>query len=244
MKPRRSADPISLAVIAYCETIEVPDFDEAAVASRHHKREYMIERAHARPLRIAAAVTTIIALLLVLRNIPAVGEGIERVLQAFSVVAGGTKPMTIRVVDLERARADVPFAVVEPPRIVGAPIVTVDEMYGDASRSDASIIFEAHGMAPGRDVMIVESQAGRRLSSTLLSIRGPADAAGLAPLGSVEPPASSGRRAPAILLRGYFEGRTFTPTTWVAHGTRVVVMSPPGFLTGAQMRAIRRAMSR
>ncbi len=34
------------------------------------------------------------------------------------------------------------------------------------------------------------------------------------------------------------------PTTWIAHGTRIVVMSPPGLLTDAQMLAIRRAMSR
>lgn len=244
MNRRRSADAISAAVSAYCDAIEVPEFDEAAIAARGRQRERMIERARGTPLRVAACAAAAVVLLLILGNIPAVVAGVERLLQAFSVTAGRTTPMTIRVVDLEHARADMPFAIVTPPPLAGAPMVAVEEMDGAGTRSDPSVIFEIHGTTPGREVMIVETKAAGRISPTLFSIRGPADRAGSRPLRSLGPPVSRGRRVPGVVLRGSFEGRAFAPTTWVAHDTRIVVMSPPGFLTDAQMLAIRRAMSR
>jgi len=230
MNPKRSIDPIAAAVVAYCDAVDVPDFDATAVVSRRRKHTFERERSREKPLRIAASLAAMLALLFVAFNISAVVAEVERVFQAVTVTAGRMTPMTIRVV-------------IEPPSIPGAPIVTVEEIYGDASRSNPSVIFEIHGSAPGREVMIVENTAARQLAPTLLTVRGPGEKE-IPRLHSLEPRISPGRRAPTTVLHGSFAGEAFTPTTWVTQGTRIAVMSPPGFLTDSQMRAIRRAMSR
>lgn len=243
MNLKRSIDPIAAAVVAYCDAVDVPDFDATAVVSWRRKHTFKRERPREKPLRIAASLAAMLALLFVAFNISAVVAEVERVFQAVTVTAGRMTPMTIRVVNIERARADMPFAVIEPPSIPGAPIVTVEEIYGDASRSNPSVIFEIHGAAPGREVMIVENTAARQLAPTLLTVRGPGEKE-IPRLHSLEPRISPGRRAPTTVLHGSFAGEAFTPTTWVTQGTRIAVMSPPSFLTDSQMRAIRRAMSR
>lgn len=242
MNPKRSVDPIAAAVVAYCDAVDVPDFDASAMVSPGRQRPFERERAPEKPWR-AALIAAMVALLFAVFNISAAVAEVERIFAAFTVDAGRTAPMTIRVVDIARARTDMPFAIIEPPPIPGAPLVTVQELLGDASRSNPSLIFEIHGATPGREVMIIENSAARQLPSTLLTVRGPEDREPprLRPFG---PGASSGGRAPAIVVHGSFEGKAFTPTTWVARGTRVAVMSPAGFLTDSQMHSIRRVMSR
>ncbi len=193
---------------------------------------------------MAASVAAMVALLVLLCNIPAVVAGVERVFAAFTVGAERTAPMTMHVVDLERARADMPFAVIAPPRIAGAPSVTVDEIYADASPSEASVIFEIHGAAPGPGIMIIESKAAAYHSRALFAIRAAAGASALPGLNALESAAPAAHGAPRFMLRGSFEGRAFTPASWVTRGTRVVVMSPPGLLSTAQLQTIRHAMSR
>ncbi|MBD5657518.1 MAG: hypothetical protein IAI50_20410, partial [Candidatus Eremiobacteraeota bacterium] len=92
---------------AYCEAIDVPNFDEAAIASRRHPATHSIVRSHAR-LKMAVVAATV-ALVVVLCDIPAVVAGVQRVFAAFTIAAGQQKPMTIRAVELARARADMPF---------------------------------------------------------------------------------------------------------------------------------------
>jgi len=243
MNQKRSADPIAAAVVAYCDAVDVPDLDAAAIVSRRREDTFGKRRAAEKPWLIAASVAAIIALLFVAFDISAVVAEVQRVFAAFTLAAGRTTPLTIRVVDIERARADMPFAIIEPPPIRGAPIVTVEEIAGDASPSNASVIFEIHGVAPGRELMIVETKASRPLAATLLTVRAPGDRE-LPRLSPLEPPAPSSRHERPIILHGSFAGQAMTPTTWVAHGTRVAVMSPPGFLADSQMRAIQHAMSR
>lgn len=242
MNLKRSVDPIAAAVVAYCDAVDVPDFDASAMVSPGRQRLFERERAPEQPWR-SALIAAMVAGLFAVFNISAVVAEVERIFAAFTVDAGRTAPMTFRVVDIARARSDMLFAIIEPPPIPGAPLVTVEEMFGDAARSNPSVIFEIHGATPGREVMIIENSAARQLPSTLLTVRGPEDREPprLPPFG---PRSSSGGRAPAIVVHGSFAGKAFTPTTWVAHGTRIAVMSPPGFLTDSQMQAIRRVMSR
>jgi hypothetical protein len=244
MNPKPFASELAEAIVAYCDAIDVPDFDEASIALANRRRVRHIEPTRTRR-RLTACVAVLVALVIVLCNVPAVVAGVQRVFAAFTVDAGRTRPMTMRVVDLERARADMPFAVIAPPSIAGAPIVAVDEMYADAFPAGASVVFEIHGTAPGPEVMIIETNAAGYHAPTVFAIRGPADAATVIPrFRSLESPAPWVHPAPSGLLRGSLGGRTFAPASWVAHGTRVVVMSPPGFLSGAQLQTIRREMSR
>jgi len=246
---RRRFGGISADVVAYCEAVEVPDFDEAAITSRSHVPVHRIARSRTRMrmrmrMRTVASVAALIALFVGLCEMPAVVAGVERVFAAFTVAAGRTAPMTIRIVGLERAKADMPFAVIAPPPIAGAPEVTVGEMYAGASLAEASVVFELHGTAPGPEIMIIETKAARNHARTLFAMRGAADRPVLPVWRSLQSPAPSGHSLQKFVLRGSVAGHAFAPASWVAHGTRVAVMSPPGLLSIAQLQTIRRAMSR
>jgi hypothetical protein len=242
MNPERPANSLRESVIAYCDAIDVPGYDEAAILSRVRLRSQRPAPSRRR-LKFALCVAAALALLVVLYDIPAVVAGVQRVFAAFTVTEGRTTPMSIRVVDLQRARADAPFAVIAPPPVANAPIVTVDEVNTQSNPSDASIVFELHGRMPGPEVMIVESDAASHPSRTLFALREAAAAPNLSRPPTPESPDRPGA-VPRLVLRGSFGGRAFTPASWVAHGTRVVIMSPPGFLSAAQLKAIRGAMSR
>lgn len=253
MNRPHAADAVSEAVIAYCDALRVPVLDEAAIAARPgprargtgtppHARGTGTPMARPR-LRIAAAVAIGVALLVCLCAAPAVFAGAQRILRAFTLVAGRPQPMTVRVVGLERARADAGFVVIPPPPIAGAPSVTVEEFAAGASRAATSVVFEIRGHASGSAITIVESNADRAPARTLLSTDdGRAGARGAQP-GALAPPVRRHRPGRHAELYGVANGEPFEPVTWVARGTRIVLVAPPGTLSPAQVRAIRRAMS-
>jgi hypothetical protein len=242
MKTKPNANAISEAVVAYCEAIDVPDFDEAAIASSSRVGFNPIARWRMRP-RVAAYVASFVVLLAILYNVPTVVAGVQRVFAAFTVAsARRTTPMTIQEVNLDRARVDMPFTVIVPPSIAGAEIVAIDEVYSPGSPSDASVIFEIHGSAAGPEAMIVEN-AARHHSPTLFALRDPANATALPPFHSFGTRPLAAHK-PILMLREDNNARTFSPASWVTHGTRVVVMSRPGLLSISQLRAMKRAMSR
>jgi len=236
----RSVDEIAQHVVAYCEAIEIPAFDEAAFAALHRVPVGQSAPRGAR-WKLATSAVAIVVLLVALSNLHAVVAGVQQLLRAFTIDGGARTSMTIRAVDLRGARADMPFEVIAPPHIAGVPIVTVDEVA--AGSSDPSVIFELHGTSFGPEVMIVESNAAAHHAPTLFTIGGSANATGSAALPALKSRVRSKVQTPRIVLRGFVDDRGFLPATWVAHGTRVVVMSPPGFLSVAQLRAIRHAMT-
>jgi hypothetical protein len=231
MNVRPSADRMERAVGAYCNAIAVPAFDEAAITAALPVRA---GRAAPRRINVAARSVAVLAgLVLLACSMPAVVAAVQHAFAAFSIAGGRPRPMTIRAVDLERARADMPFAVIAPPAIAGFDVVAVDEIAANPAASDGSVVFQLHRRTPGPDVMIVESDAARHHAPTVLTIGRPPDAARFPAI-----------RRPQVVLRGSFQGRTFAPASWVAHGTRIVVMSPPGLLSSEQLQTIRHRMSR
>jgi hypothetical protein len=239
--PADAVAAVDLAVAAYCEAINVPDIDEAAVAARLRnlsdggRRVRFRMRAGSVVAYVAVALTLAVAL----STIPAVIAGAERVLRAFTLIGGRTTPLTTRTVDLERARADMPFVVVAPPAIAGLPSVSIDEVAGGDAGSSAELVFQIRGAASGREVTFVESKFEKNARRTLISI-GPSIDSGTP---QFAPPPGADGGGSALVLHGYAEGRTFVPSTWVDRGTRIVLLAPPGALTAGEMRDIRAAMS-
>jgi hypothetical protein len=251
MNRKPPADAVAAAVAAYGEAIDVPDFDEAAVAARVRGLSNGAPRVRFRLRRGSVAgylaVAVALTLVAVSSNVPAVIAGAERVLQAFTFAAGRTTQLTTRSVDLDRARADMPFLVVVPPAIAGLPNVSIAEITGGDAGSLAELIFQFRGVVSGREATFVESKYGveKNAARTLISISAPTDAGRSqfeAP--PVEPPPAAERRGSGISLRGSWDGRIFAPVTWVTRGTRIVLVAAPGVLSAAEMRDIRRAMSR
>lgn len=115
---------------------------------------------------------------------------------------------------------------------------------GSSPGTDAgSVAFEIRGHASGSAIAIVESKADRAPTRTLLwTDDGRAGARG-APPGELAPPVPRYRPGRHAELYGVANGEPFEPITWVARGTRIVLVAPPGTLSPAQVRAIRRAMS-
>jgi RNA polymerase sigma-70 factor (ECF subfamily) len=195
---------------------------------------------------VLASVVAVAAAVVTLCNFSAVVAGVERMLQGYAVSGSRTTPLTMRAVTLARARSDMPFAVVVPPAIPGARLISVAEMDRGAARSARSLILEIRGKA-GRELTIVESASGEvpKQTQLLLALNpaSPGDASSGSPALGVDAMHPSPSQRAATSLRAEINGRTFAPLSWVARGTRIVLIDPPDFLTAAEMRAIRRAMS-
>jgi len=244
MSRKPPADAVAAAVAAYGEAIDVPDIDEAAIAARVRslsngapRDRFRLRRGSVGAYVAAAAALTLVA---VLSNVPAVIAGAERVLQAFTLAGGHATQLTTRTVDFDRARSDMPFFVVAPPAIAGLSNVSIDEVTGGDAGSRAQLVFQMHGAASGREVTFVESELEKNAARTLISIGSPTNM--VRP--RFEPPPVTGRGGSAIALRGYADGRSFAPIAWVTRGTRIVLVAAPGVLSAAEVRDIRRAMSR
>jgi hypothetical protein len=171
---------------------------------------------------------------------PAVVAGIQRVFSAFALVGGRTAQMSVREVDLARARADVPFEIVVPPTFPGTTM-TLREILSAGSPESDSVAFDLVMRRPAPEISIVESRAGGTPRLFYLSVREPDRGdAKVAPLPALPKLPSDGSK---ISVLGNLGEGSFVPLTWVTRGTRIVLMSPPGALSAAQIRTIRSAMS-
>jgi hypothetical protein len=164
----------------------------------------------------------------------------QRVFAAFALVGGRTLPMSVRTVDLAKARADVPFEIIVPPSFPGAAI-TLREIVSPASPESDSVAFDLDMRGPGPEVSIVENRDGGGQGQLYLSEREPDRSdAKVAPLLALPKLSSTGAQVSVV---GNLGKGSFVPLTWVTRGTRIVLMSPPGVLSEEQIRAIRSAMS-
>jgi hypothetical protein len=239
--PNRSADALRDAVASYVDAIDIPPLDERAIGVR--RATLAVAQASRRPLLRSAAIATAAAVALCFAfEAPSVVAGVQRVFAAFTVDRGRTVPMNVREVDLAQARADVPFAIVVPPALAGTT-TTLREVLSPASPASDMVAFDLETRRPGPGVSIVESRDGGGSRAMLLSVRESERAnAQLAPLPPL-PKRESGA-GPKISLEAKVGTASFVPLTWVTHGTRIVLVSPPGLLSAAQIRTIRSAMSR
>ena len=228
------------AVASYVDRIVVPALDEREIAAR--RGTYAAVRAPLRPhvrtavLAAAAALAIFVAI-----DASAVVAEMQRVLAAFTLVGGRTVPMSVSDVDLARARADVPFAIVVPPSLPETTM-TLREIRSSASPASDSVVFDISFRRPGSVVSIVENRDGAAPRRVYLSVRGPDGGdATVAPLPAF--PKLGSNAGTKISLIGNLGTGSFVPLTWVTRGTRVVLLSRPGALSAAQIRAIRSAMS-
>jgi hypothetical protein len=239
MVPERRAASVRDAVALYVHAIPIPALDERAIAARRGTLAVALAPRRPRLRAIALAMAATLAVI-VAADASAVVAGMQRVFAAFTVAGGRTSPMSVREVDLATARADVPFAIIPPPALPGIT-VTLREIGSPAAPASESVAFELQTRRPGPPITIVEARAGGELRHVYLSEREPARGdAKVAPFPAPVQSGSDGRH-PSLL--GKLGDRSFVPLTWVARGTRIVLLMPPGALTDAHVRAIRSAMS-
>jgi hypothetical protein len=163
------------------------------------------------------------------------------VFAAFTLVGERTVPMSVRDVDLAQARADVPFEIIVPPSFPGIA-TTLREMRSSASPASDSVVFTLDMRRPGPEISIVETRDGGGPRQLYLTVREPDRGdAKVAPFRAL-PKRTSSSDANVSLVGNVGKG-SFVPLTWVTRGTRIVLLSPPGVLSGVQIRAIRSAMS-
>ncbi len=237
--PNRPVEALRDAVACYVDAIAIPPLDARAIATR---RETLAIAPAPRPLLRTAALAAAAALAVFLAvDASAVVAQIQRVFAAFAIVDGRAVPMSVREVDLAKARADVPFEVIVPPALAGTSM-TLREVVSATSPENDSIVFALNSQRPGPEISIVESRDGGVPRQFYLSTREP-DRAGakVAPLPAL--PKLSGIAGPQISVVGRLGANSFEPPTWVTRGTRIVLMGPPGVLSNAQVQAIRSAMS-
>ncbi len=243
MAPEQRAQSLREAIASYVHAIPIPAIDERAIAARRGKLETAVTPTPRRwrLQTIALAIAAALGVFAVV-DAPAVVAGMQRVFAAFTVAGGRTLPMSVREVDLATARADVSFAIIAPPAVPGTT-VTLREIRSSTSPASESVAFELQPRRPGLPVTIVESRDGGGPRRVYLSVREPDRGdAKVAPLPPI--PAGSGTAGTHISVAGKLGDRSFVPLTWVTRGTRIVLLSPPGALSDAQLRAIRSAMSK
>lgn len=238
--PNRPAESLRDAVASYVDAIAIPSLDGHAIATR--RGTAAISPAPRRPLlRIASLALAAALVVFVAFDASAVVAGIQRVFAAFAIVGGHTVPMSVREVDLAKARADVPFEVIVPPSVTGATM-TIREILSPASPENDSVAFDLNVPRAQPGVSIVESRDGGGPRQFYLTVREPgAGDAKVAPVAAPAKPAAGA--GPQISVVGKLGKESFVPLTWITRGTRIVLMSPPGALSEAQIQAIRSAMS-
>ena len=120
--------------------------------------------------------------------------------------------------------------------------MTLREVLSSASPASDSVAFDLNMGRAVPEISIVESRDGGGPRQFYLSAREPDRGdAKVAPLPAL--PKLAGGAGPQISVVGNVGKGSFRPLTWVTRGTRIVLMSPPGVLSDAQIRAIRSAMS-
>jgi hypothetical protein len=238
-----STEGLRAVATAYAESIEVPAFDESSVRARRRAGE------HTRPASAApawrrrlAAVAAAGVLLAFVVNAPAVIAQVQRVVEAFTFVNGQAVPLTVETVSLAQAQSDLPFAVIVPPSIPGFGPNAIRELYSKPSRSDARLVFDYRGAHPGPPLTIEESSPANSAEQSYMVVAHDrsSDTQRVAPLRAGAPP-PNGQLTVQLLGKG---GTVrIQPITWITRGTRIVLVSPPGMLSPAQVNAIRTAMS-
>ena len=238
--PNRHVESLRDAVASHVHAIAIPALDERAIAARRGMPVNALTSR--RPLVRTAALATAAALVVFLAvDASAVVAGMQRVFAAFALVGGRTVPLSVREVDLAQARADAPFEVIVPPALEGTKM-TLREILSSGSPASDSVTFDLAMRRPGHEVSIVESRDGGGPRQLYLSVREPdRDDAKVAPLPAL--PKQSSTAGSRISVVANLGKGSFVPLTWVTRGTRIVLMSPPGVLSDAQIRAIRSAMS-
>jgi hypothetical protein len=234
----RYTEPLRDAVAAYVDGIAIPGLDERAVAARRGTRTNA--RAPRRPpLRTAALATAAALAVFFAVHASAVVAEMQRVFAAFALVGGRTVPMSVRDVDLAKARADIPFEIIVPPAFDGTTM-TLREVLSSASPASDAVVFNLH-VRPGSEISIVENRDGGAFRFYLSEREPDRGGAEVSPQPAL--PKRARNAGPHISVMGNLGNRSFVPFTWVTRGTRIVLMSPPGVLSDAQIRAIRSAMS-
>jgi hypothetical protein len=225
---------------AYVEAIEVPRYNAAAVAARISR--HAARRAIPGWAVVAAACVLFVAFV---AGTPSVRAQVERVLQAFAVINGQNVPVAVNSVSLEQARRDMPFAVIAPAAIPPGMSEAIDELNPSSSRLDSSLIFRFSYGNQAPDVTIVE-RSSHAVAPQRMRLWMTQGSHGVRPPAPPLPNAASGEHAFVQLGQGGQVQRRvrLEPISWVARGTRIDLISPPGVLSNAQLTAIRRAMLR
>lgn len=242
MNQSQRAERLRQVAHSYAESVDVPHFNASAVRSR--LRSGSPEGVTWRRAGVVAAVLLMIAFAFGGR---AVIAQVENMLQAFATIGGQNVPVAVTAVTLEQARRDMPFAVIAPAAIPPGFDETINELDVSSSRLDSRLVFQYRNADRGPDLTIIESAARGGTPQSLMrlwmrqSIKGMAPPAAAPPL----PSAAGGEHAYVQFNRnGQVQRRVrIEPLSWVVHGTRIDVISPPGLLSGAQLAAIRRAMA-
>ena len=234
------------AVEDYVGGIEVPHYDADTVAARMNARTH--SDAMPRPRRwttaaLAAFAACAIVVIFVVAS-PAVIAQVERMLHTFATINGQTVPVAVNSVTLDQARRDMPFAVIAPAAIPPGMTEQIDELNPNSSRLDSRLLIRfSNGDGPPT-LTIIERSAHATWQQMRLWMT----------VGNTVPPAAPPLpRAPSggqMFFHAEFgpDGHVIRqvrvePISWVVRGTRVDLISPPGFLSPMQIAAIRRAMA-
>ena len=238
-----STESLRAVATGYAESIDVPAFDPSAIGARRRAPEGRAASAPPTWRRRFAAVGGAGVLLALVLNAPAVIAQVQRVVEAFTFVNGQAVPLTVQTVSLSQARSDMPFAVITPPSVPGFTPNAIREMYANPSRADGRLVFDYVGARPGPPLTIEESSAAT-LGAQSFSVIAHDQSAGTQRVAPLPPGAPPRKGELSVQLMGKGGSVRFQPISWVTHGTRVVLVSPPGQLSQGQVNAIRAAMSR
>ncbi|HTX03768.1 MAG TPA: hypothetical protein VMD07_08830 [Candidatus Acidoferrales bacterium] len=235
--------PASIA--AYVGTISVPECDVSAILTR---RQVQRKRPLWNPW-MSAVVAAGVAIA-ILANVPAVVAQVERVFRAFTVVNGHTVPLVVQRTTLAEARAHVPFTVIEPAGIPAGLHSTIREFSSESSPSETRLMIEyrksASEMPPALTIMEI-SDEGQAEHNVLFMSKGPVGA----PPPQIPNALAHKGAGGAVAVQDYKLKQNgqekhwrvkLQPVSWVQHGTRVILMSPPDALSSQQLAAIRTAM--
>lgn len=218
--------------IDYVEGIEVPDFDLRSVQAR--RTEAFRSKFPRGAIAAAAAVLVVVFVL----SAPAVFAQVERTLRAFVTIRGHTEAVPVASVTLEEARSRVPFTVVAPAAIPPGFQGTIDEIDSGPSRFDSRLVFRfANGNAPGFTIFESSALHTRGNERLMMTVGKPNGMAHLPALPPEQHAFVQFGRNGVVTRRLRVE-----PISWIVGGTRIVLVSPPGVLSKAQMDTIRRAM--
>ena len=236
---------LQASIADYVKAIPVPECNVGAIVSRR-------QDLRKRPLWNAWMTVTATAgiTLAVLANVPAVVAQVERVFRAFTIVNGHTVPLVVQRMTLAEARAGVPFTVIAPAGIPAGLHGTIREFSSESSPSQTRLMIEyrknSTDMPPPLTIMETTDHGGAEHNILFMS----KGAAGAPPPRLPNAFAHNDAGGP-VAVQDYKikeNGQEkqfrikFQPVTWVQHGTRVTLMSPPDALTSQQLAAIRKAM--
>jgi hypothetical protein len=233
---------IAEAAETFIAATPVPPFDSKSIHRRSSEASTSRNDAQRsrflRTLPVAAAVIAIA----ILFNIGAVFATVTQAMNRFFLVSNGKPvPVQARVVTLDQARHDMPFTVITPAAVPADLHATITELRTPSRPQDTHLLIEYRRTAGGvlPLLTIVEATPTTRGTGTFaiqFHERG----------GSPPPLPGLLREKPGPYLHGEFRtnGKQIgiRPVSFVTHGTRVDVISPPGALTSTQLNAIRSAM--